>query len=153
VPGDYAVTGWFAGDATYAPATAGALPFAVTQQGTFVRLRAGNASQVDTTVGATLPISATLADAGGQLLPEQTVTFIVANAGNSYRETVITDLVGRAYPLLLAPPPGVYSVTVEFPGNASYTGSTSSQLQLSVGEAPLKTLFPIVMNEGGVPGE
>jgi CSLREA domain-containing protein len=116
LPGDYELHVAFSGDVTFQASSASA-PFRITRQATSLTLSPTAGS---ITEGTAPPLIATLSDASGRALKEQTLVFVLTASGNSVTRAVITDFAGRASLAEELPeglPAGSYSVEVFFGGN------------------------------------
>jgi CSLREA domain-containing protein len=114
LPGNYQVTASFAGAAQEAPSSATRQDtFEITKQTTTLSLDPVSASGA---AGDDKLMVATLADATGLPLAEQTVFFVVTGSGGSFSVPVITDYLGRAPLGNVSLPPGIYTVNAYFSG-------------------------------------
>jgi hypothetical protein len=118
LPGDYKVRAAFTGDDRYRPSWATSPDlFTVVQQGTeIVVVQKATAAEVD----ASTQFSATLYDADGVRLLQQTVFFQFAGGGQVITKPVQTNLVGEATLAIPALPPGGYTLRVLYAGTESY---------------------------------
>jgi hypothetical protein len=76
--------------------------------------------------GASVPITATLQDGGGNGLAQKAVVFTLSNNTVTYQTNVFTDSSGRAQLGLVSVPAGSYSVTAAF-------GGQDHPLQVTIG--------------------
>ncbi|MCC6189374.1 MAG: tandem-95 repeat protein [Anaerolineales bacterium] len=147
LPGEDEVRASFAGDAAHQPAQA-ARPFTVERQLAQLSLspQPAGGSPADASL-----LTATLSDAAGRHLGEETVFFVVTGEGQTYYEAVITDYAGRALLGALPLPPGHYTVAAYFSGQvplaetltlsddryepAVYTGGALALLPLAAADA------------------
>ena len=131
LPGHYLVTVAFDGNDTYAAA-------AVTDESFFDILRQTAVLTLDPPVaqgtpGATGLITATLVDAAGRRLVEQTVFFEVRGNQN-LTQPVITNMVGQATLGATELAPGTYTVVARYNGASSHAPTTSAASQLLLGD-------------------
>jgi hypothetical protein len=106
------------------------VPFSITRQGTTLSLSPPAFSGA---YGAPLPFVATLSDASGRRLREQSVVFVVSGGGRTYATTAITDFHGSAALPSVPLPIGTYMVTAYFLSPLASDG---------------KTLIPILLGNG-----
>jgi fibro-slime domain-containing protein len=122
--GGYTVTGSFAGDSNYSPATAASGLFTVTVASTTTTLAT---SATNLVVGQTLTLTATVTGAGG-IVPTGIVTFrngaTVLGTGTLNGSGVAT--------LVLTPAVGTYTITANYPGDSNDGASTSAGVTVTV---------------------
>ncbi|MBV9279667.1 MAG: PxKF domain-containing protein [Chloroflexi bacterium] len=113
-PGTYNLTASFAGGSGYQASTqtlSGA--FQITPAPTTLTLTPSSTSMPR---AASVPITATLQDGGGNGLAQKPIVFTVSGNGLTYQSNVFTDSSGRAQLGLVSLPAGSYSVTAAFGG-------------------------------------
>jgi hypothetical protein len=114
-PGSYnavaTYAGATAGNSTYLASSSNASSFAITPAPTTLTMASSGQTVHDPTA-----ISATLTDGSGNPLVQRTVLFTLTSGGQSFGQTAITDLNGRALLGSLSLPNGSYSVTAAFGG-------------------------------------
>jgi hypothetical protein len=114
LPGEYEVTASFAGFGQEAPSLASnTFNFTITKQSTSLTL---NPSSATGHPDDDALMVATLTDAEGRRLAEQTVFFVVSGSGGTYSVAVITDYLGRAALGNIPLPNGTYTVNAYFNG-------------------------------------
>jgi choice-of-anchor A domain-containing protein len=122
-PGKYLAAAAFGGTAAYGGATT-STPLTVRKQNSTLSLAPLPAS---IGAGATDTVVATLSDAAGQPIVDETVALIVSGSGGTYSSVLKTDVAGQAQLGLIPLPVGDYTVSAYFGGeipppvSASYT--------------------------------
>ncbi len=125
LPGDYDLRVSFLGTAVYQPSFAGPLTFTITKQGTTLTLTPPSATSH---LGNGVLTVATLKDAAGNHLAEETVFFVVTGGSGSHSVAVITDFAGQAALENVNLPFDSYTVTAYFSGTIPLsTGETLVQ--------------------------
>jgi CSLREA domain-containing protein len=122
LPASYDLSVAFLGSADEAPSAA-VVPFAIQRQATTLSLEPASAT---ISIGAPPPLVATLSDASGRPLKEQTVIFVLAGSASTRYEAIVTDQSGRASLASELPsglPEGSYSVQAFF-GSSPIPGVT-----------------------------
>ena len=127
LPGQYLINVAFGGNAGYAASAA-------TGSGSFTLQRQASVLTLDPPVaegksGDAGLVTATLVDAAGRRLVEQTVLFVIEGKRN-LTQPVITNLVGQADLGAVKLPAGIYTVSVRYGGASSHTPVTSATGQL-----------------------
>jgi hypothetical protein len=157
LPGAYTVVATFAGagvqGTTYTASSSSASAFTITPAPTTLVL--APTSGVSVPIGATIPITATLADNNGAGVVQRSIVFTISGAqGTVLTETAITDSNGHAGLGAPALPSGSYSVTAAFGGvdrpvtigsgastitltDPSYLASKSTPATFTVAATPL----------------
>ena len=143
LPGGYDLRVSFLGTAVYQPSFAGPLTFTITKQGTTLTLTPPSATSH---LGNGVLTVATLADAAGNHLAEETMFFVVTGVSGSQSVAVITDFAGQAALENVNLPFGSYTVTAYFSGSiipgtlvlddARYTPSTATGSLALINNAP-----------------
>jgi VCBS repeat-containing protein len=125
LPGNYDLRVSFLGTAVYQPSFAGPLTFTITKQGTTLTLTPPSATSH---LGNGVLTVATLKDAAGNHLAEETVFFVVTGGSGSHSVAVITDFAGQAALENVNLPFDSYTVTAYFSGTIPLsTGETLVQ--------------------------
>lgn len=123
--GSHNITAIYGGDSTYAPSTSAVVAVAVHGPTTL----ALSASSTNLAVGATVTFTATLTTVGSQSVPTGQVTFKdgAATLGQSaFLDSTVTTFQTSALAL------GPHTITAQYSGDATFIGSTSPAVTVTV---------------------
>jgi hypothetical protein len=136
--GSYQVAATYAGNSSYAAEQSSSISLEV-QSDTTTGL---SASSDQVAVGQTLTLTATV-EGSGNAVPEGSVNFL---NGSSQLGTATLSSSGAAKLSTSALAAGKYSLTAQYPGNASSLASTSSPVSVTVTSASQATTTTLVAN-------